>query len=64
MARKTVAQVGRPFVVDGMLLTITTSVGIGMRDRVGDSAARILAKADRALYEAKEAGRNTFRLAA
>ena len=64
VARKVVANVGRPFVVDGATLTITTSVGVGMRDPAGDHVAQLLAKADKALYLAKEAGRNTFRLAA
>lgn len=64
VARKVLSQVSRPFAVDQQVLSVTTSVGVAMRDPSIRTASEMLAKADKALYRAKEAGRNTFRLAA
>ena len=47
----------------GISLTITVSVGVAVM-RAGDTSADdVLARADRALYEAKSGGRNTVRCA-
>lgn len=64
VARKIIATIGGEFQVLGHLLTVSTSLGVVLYEGGDDvSPARLLARADEALYEAKAAGRNTFRLA-
>jgi diguanylate cyclase (GGDEF)-like protein/PAS domain S-box-containing protein len=64
IARKVLAAISRPFDFDSLSLDITTSIGIAYRSHGGVPSAELLAEADRALYEAKDGGRNTFRMAA
>ncbi|WP_338764507.1 diguanylate cyclase [Massilia sp. METH4] len=60
-AAKLVAAVAAPFDLDGIRADISTSIGVAFY-RGGELApAELLARADALLYEAKEAGRNTFR---
>lgn len=47
-----------PLLVDGLYLPLTTSVGVAEWLGPHDSLDRLLDRADRALYEAKEAGRD------
>ncbi|MCW5637073.1 MAG: PAS domain-containing protein [Rubrivivax sp.] len=65
VARKVLAQFQAPFDVDGRALEVTTSVGIAYHAAGAGTVApsALLARADEALYRAKQAGRNTFRLA-
>ena len=65
VARKIIAQVARPIEVEGSLVDVTTSVGIAMHDagRGDITPEALLERADEALYEAKRAGRNTYRVA-
>ncbi|MBN3815038.1 diguanylate cyclase, partial [Paraburkholderia sp. Ac-20347] len=51
----------RPFVTGGVLVDASASVGVAIHD-AGVEAADLLAIADTAMYEAKRAGRNTWRL--
>ena len=60
VARKLVTTIGS-LVIPGLPQGITTSLGGGYTRRPVDAAA-LLAVADAALYEAKQAGRNTYRL--
>jgi diguanylate cyclase (GGDEF)-like protein/PAS domain S-box-containing protein len=62
VARKILAGIDRPFEVDGRRLNVTTSVGIAVHTSAAEGAADLLARADAALYQAKAAGRNTYRL--
>jgi diguanylate cyclase (GGDEF)-like protein/PAS domain S-box-containing protein len=65
VARKLVAAVRRPFDVDGQPVAASTSIGIAYYD--GESVLspeELLARADRALYEVKNAGRDAWRLVA
>lgn len=64
VARTVLVDVDRPFLIQGRSLTITTSVGIAFQATADVTAAELLALADGALYEAKKAGRNTYRLTA
>ena len=64
IARKILATMARPFELDGHLLSITTSIGIAFQRDALQSPAELLAQADKALYEAKAGGRNTYRMAA
>lgn len=63
VARKIIAAIDRPFELgNGLVLRVSTSVGIAFAANVQLPPEALLARADAALYEAKAAGRNTFRL--
>jgi diguanylate cyclase (GGDEF)-like protein len=62
VAQKIVAQMNRPFEVDGQVLLVTTSIGVAFHRHGNLDPAALLARADVALYAAKTAGRNTFQL--
>ncbi len=60
---KTLLQViGKPFDIDGHLLTVETSIGIAVAPDHGLVANELLKRADLALYRAKSGGRNGWRL--
>jgi len=63
VGEKVVAAMRQPFIVDGAPLRVTTSVGIAYSDRPAPDSA-LMACADEALYRAKDAGRNTFKVSA
>lgn len=50
-----------PFLVAGRELIISPSIGIAVFPEDGDEPSVLLRNADLAMYEAKEAGRNTYR---
>ena len=50
-----------PIVHRGTALQVGFSIGISMYPQDGRTAAELMARADRAMYEAKDAGRNGFR---
>lgn len=54
---------GEAVVVDGQVVTQTVSIGIGLIAPTDSGPDAVLARADAALYEAKNAGRDTVRLA-
>ncbi|MGI9027087.1 MAG: diguanylate cyclase domain-containing protein [Burkholderiaceae bacterium] len=62
IARKIIAAVQKPFMIEGHHMRVTTSIGIAMRV-FEIEVSMLMKRADEALYEAKRAGRNTFRLA-
>ena len=64
VVRKIMAEMKRPFELDGRLLSVTASVGIAFQATAGAGGPEVLALADTALYQAKADGRNTYRLAA
>ena len=53
----------RPVAVDGVQIPVTVSVGVAVYPEHGENSPQVLAAADRALYAAKKAGRDTYRLA-
>ena len=63
IARKIIAAVEKPFLLDEHFVRVTASIGIAMRSHAGEPSSALMKRADEALYEAKRAGRNTFRLA-
>ena len=63
VAGKVIQAMAVPVAVDGMAHTVTTSIGIAVARRTIDAEA-LMAKADAALYAAKEAGRNRYAVAA
>jgi diguanylate cyclase (GGDEF)-like protein/PAS domain S-box-containing protein len=50
----------KPFVIDGSQLLITFSLGIAFFPDDGTSAEELLKKADTAMYNSKDSGRNSF----
>ncbi|GMU43911.1 MAG: EAL domain-containing protein [Xanthomonadales bacterium] len=50
-----------PFMVRGRAITVTPSIGISLWPEHGAEARHLVNAADSAMYEAKAAGRNTFR---
>jgi diguanylate cyclase (GGDEF)-like protein/PAS domain S-box-containing protein len=60
VAGNIVSELQPPFVFDDRQLSVTTSIGIAVFSGENVSAELAIAKADDALYRAKDAGRNTF----
>ncbi len=63
IARKLIDQLSSGISIDGKFVSVTTSIGIAFRSWTIASADQLMKFADDALYEAKAAGRNTFRIA-
>ena len=56
--RVRVALTAEPLLIDGHRMTLTFSAGVAVNDGPGDTVDELIARADRALYDAKERGRN------
>lgn len=63
VAHKIIAAMTRSFDVLGKSHAVTTSIGIAIGDGDDSDGEALLRRADEALYDAKAAGRNTFRIA-
>ncbi len=63
VAQKVLDSISHPIEVDGHELFITTSIGISIFPDDGMDAEMLLKNADRAMYRAKEAGRNNYQFA-
>jgi len=63
VAQKVLESISRPIEVDGHELFVTTSIGIAIFPDDGTDAETLLKNADRAMYRAKELGRNNFQFA-
>jgi diguanylate cyclase (GGDEF)-like protein len=61
LAARLVAGLAEPFVINGAPARIGVSIGIAIHPADSASVDELLLHADGALYEAKRAGRNTFR---
>ena len=55
-------EIGKPLAIDDLTLTLTASIGVAAYPRDGLDAESLLKHADIALYEAKECGRNAYRV--
>ena len=62
LASRILAAVAAPFAVDGRAVQLSVSIGITLFPRHADTPTDLLHQADIALYDAKRAGRNCFRL--
>lgn len=60
-ATRILQALSQPFVLDGVEVPITASLGIALAPRDGNEPAVLLKHADLAMYQAKDAGRNAFR---
>jgi diguanylate cyclase (GGDEF)-like protein/PAS domain S-box-containing protein len=63
VAQKVLEAVRHPVVVDDHELYVSTSIGIAIFGEDGDDAETLLKNADRAMYRAKEVGRDNFQFA-
>ena len=62
VAKKIIDVFRNPFVLEGHSLRITSSIGISLYPDHGADIDTILKKADSAMYQAKQAGRNQYSL--
>ena len=62
VARKIIAEMNRPFDIDGIDCRIGTSIGVSIHPEHGDDPEVLLKQADGAMYQAKQGGRNDFRV--
>jgi diguanylate cyclase (GGDEF)-like protein len=63
VAEKIMKAIRQPICIDDHLLDVTISVGIAVYEaNVADDATELMKKADVAMYGAKQAGRNGYRL--
>jgi diguanylate cyclase (GGDEF)-like protein len=60
LAEKLLAVVRTPFYFDGQMMRVSLSIGISFFPKDGKSASVLLKKADEALYQAKNKGKNTY----
>lgn len=60
IAKKILATLAKPFLIEGQELYITPGIGISLFPPDGDSPDELLRKADAAMYQAKKEGRNNF----
>ncbi len=63
IAREMIAAMHAPTIVGGRELRVTASIGIAFCSRMATNRDELLHIADKALYEAKAGGRNTYRTA-
>jgi diguanylate cyclase (GGDEF)-like protein/PAS domain S-box-containing protein len=63
VARKILETIAKPVLVDGHELNVTTSLGIAIFPGDGFDAETLLKNADRAMYRAKQFGRNNYQYA-
>ncbi|WP_173983254.1 EAL domain-containing protein [Magnetospirillum sp. SS-4] len=61
VADKIIAAIAAPFDISGRLLHSGTSIGIAVFPQDGDDGPTLMKNADIAMYQAKAAGRSTFR---
>jgi two-component system, cell cycle response regulator len=64
LASKVIQAVSQSYRIQGRDVNITASVGVGIYPTHGDAVETLMKRADLALYDAKRAGKNGFRIAA
>jgi diguanylate cyclase (GGDEF)-like protein len=62
VASKAIEAVSQPYDIEGQTVHITVSAGIGIYPLHGEEAETLMKSADLALYAAKRAGKNAFRV--
>lgn len=62
VALKVIAALAVPFIVEGHSVSISASAGVSIYPDHGEDAETLTNSADRALYEAKRAGKNVYRI--
>ena len=62
VAAKVISTVAQPYEIEGHNVTITISAGVSIYPTHGEDADTLMKSADAALYEAKHAGKNAYRI--
>jgi len=62
VAKKIIKAFHEPFLLEGHVLTVTTSIGISIYPDNGIDIDSLIKTADISMYEAKKAGRNNYQL--
>lgn len=62
IAAKIVAAMQESFVIEGQALRVGTSIGVAVLNSPESTPDQLVSQADSAMYEAKTAGRNTYRM--
>lgn len=62
MVSRVIESVSKPYDIDGHIASITTSAGVAIYPVDGEDADTLMKCADMALYEAKRAGKNAYRI--
>jgi diguanylate cyclase (GGDEF)-like protein len=62
IAKRILGEISKPIVIEQYSLVVTASIGISICPLDGDNAEDLLKFADMAMYEAKESGKNCYRL--
>jgi diguanylate cyclase (GGDEF)-like protein len=60
---KVIKAVSQPYGLASQVVSLTTSAGVAVFPDHGEDVDALMRRADAALYEAKRAGKNTFRMA-
>jgi diguanylate cyclase (GGDEF)-like protein/PAS domain S-box-containing protein len=63
VALKVIEAVAQPYSIEGHTVRVTASAGVGIYPIHGEDADTLMQSADLALYEAKRAGKNVYRIA-
>lgn len=61
-AQRILSALAKPYVIDGLEMNVTPSIGISMYPSDGNDPETLLTAADSAMYYAKELGRGNFQL--
>jgi diguanylate cyclase (GGDEF)-like protein len=64
LVSKVIRAVSQPYSIQGRVVRITASVGVGIYPAHGEEVEMLMKSADLALYEAKRTGKNDYRIAA
>jgi diguanylate cyclase (GGDEF)-like protein/PAS domain S-box-containing protein len=64
MAARLIEQIAMPMEFDGKTVKVSTSIGIALYPDTADGVVGLMHAADIAMYSAKGAGKNTFKIAA
>jgi two-component system cell cycle response regulator len=64
LVSKVIQAVSQPYSIQGGGVSLTASVGVGIYPTHGEDVETLMKSADLALYEAKRAGKNDYRIAA
>ena len=62
VANRILAELARPFIIEGQEVFVTASIGITLYPHDGKDVDTLVSNADMAMYQAKKMGRNTFKL--
>ena len=63
VALKVIEAVAQPYAIEGQPVNITVSAGVAIYPVHGEDADTLMKNADVALYQAKHAGKNAYRIA-